>query len=88
MIPPAHSDALARWLAQLKGVEGASAHTIKAYSQDLRGFLAFIAQHQGGEARSLADLAALPLADMRAWMAHARGTGLSAVKGFLAWVAD
>jgi integrase/recombinase XerC len=97
MIPPAHSDALARWLAQLKGVEGASAHTIKAYGQDLRDFLAFIAQHQGGEARSASDLAALPLADMRAWMAHARGTGLSArslaralsaVKGFLAWLAD
>ncbi len=97
MIPPAHSDALARWLAQLKGVEGVAAHTIKAYAQDLRGFLAFIAQHRGGDAPSLADLAALPLADMRAWMAHARGTGLSArslaralsaVKGFLAWVAD
>ncbi len=97
MIPPAHSDALARWLAQLRGVEGASAHTIKAYGQDLRGFLAFIAQHQGGESRSVADLAALPLADMRAWMAHARGAGLSprslaralsAVKGFIAWVAD
>lgn len=97
MIPPAHSDALARWLAQLKGVDGVSAHTIKAYSQDLRAFLAFIAQHRGGEAPSAADLAALPLADMRAWMAHARGTGLSArslaralsaVKGFLAWLAD
>jgi integrase/recombinase XerC len=97
MIPPAHSDALARWLAQLQGVEGASAHTIKAYGQDLRAFLAFMSQHRGGESPSAADLAALPLADMRAWMAHARGTGLSArslaralsaVKGFLAWVAD
>ncbi len=97
MIPPAHGDALARWLAQLKGAEGASPHTIKAYGQDLRAFLAFIAAHRGGEIGGLSDLAALPLADMRAWMAHARGTGLSArslaralsaVKGFIAWLAD
>ncbi len=97
MIQPAHSDALARWLAQLKGVEGFSPHTIKAYGQDLRGFLAFMSQHRGGDCPSAADLAALPLADMRAWMAYARSTGLSArslaralsaVKGFLAWVAD
>jgi integrase/recombinase XerC len=97
MIPPAHSDALARWLAQLRGIDGASPHTIKAYGQDLRAFLTFIASHRGGEAPSVADLASLPLGDMRAWMAHARGTGLSArslaralsaVKGFLAWAAD
>ncbi len=97
MIAPAHSDALARWLAQRKGVHGASAHTLKAYAQDLRGFLTFIALHRGGEVASLAQLTQLPLADMRAWMAHARGTGLSArslaralsaVKSFIAWLAD
>lgn len=97
MIAPAHSDALARWLAQLKGVQGVSAHTIKAYSQDLRGFLTFIAQHRGGEVASVAQLTQVPLSDMRAWMAHARGNGLSArslaralsaVKSFIAWAAD
>lgn len=101
MIAPAptnaHADALARWLAHLKGVDGVSAHTLKAYGQDLRGFLAFIAQHRGGDAASLAALVDLPLSDMRAWMAHARSGGLSArslaralsaVKGFIAWVAD
>ncbi|MEY4697450.1 MAG: hypothetical protein RIT14_1878, partial [Pseudomonadota bacterium] len=48
-----------------------------------------------GEA--LAALVALPAADLRAWMAHERGRGvsarslaraLSAVKGFTAWAAD
>ncbi|MFN3606883.1 MAG: site-specific integrase, partial [Cypionkella sp.] len=96
MIAPAHADALTRWLAQLQGVQGVSPHTVKAYGQDLRSFLAFIAQHRG-EAASTAALIDLPLADMRAWMAHARDTGLSArslaralsaVKGFIAWLAD
>jgi integrase/recombinase XerC len=97
MIAPAHADALTRWLAQLQGVQGVSPHTVKAYGQDLRSFLAFIAQHRGAEAASTAALTDLPLADMRAWMAHARNTGLSArslaravsaVKGFIAWLAD
>ena len=97
MIAPAHADALARWLAHLKGLDGVSPHTLKAYAQDLRGFLAFIAQHRGGEVAATAALAALPLSDMRAWMAHARSGGLSArslaralsaVKGFIGWIAD
>ncbi|MDZ7905433.1 MAG: tyrosine recombinase XerC [Cypionkella sp.] len=97
MIAPAHSDAMARYLAQLSGVKGASPHTVKAYAQDLRDFLTFIAQHRGGEVASLPALAELPLSDMRAWMAHARAGGLSArslaralsaVKGFIAWAAD
>jgi integrase/recombinase XerC len=97
MIAPAHADALERWLAHIKGVDGASVHTIRAYAQDLRGFLTFIARHSGGEAASLPALTNLPLSDMRAWMSHARDTGLSArslaralssVKRFIAWVAD
>ena len=95
--PPALGDAAARWLAHLRGVQGLSAHTIKAYGQDVHSFLAFIAQHQGGDVASAAQLIALPLSDMRAWMAHAKDKGLSArslaralsaVKGFIAWLAD
>ncbi len=97
MIPPAHSDALARWLAHLKGVDGVSPHTLRAYGTDLRGFLAFVARHRSGEVAGTAGLVDLPLTDLRAYMAHARSTGLSArslaralsaVKGFIAWVAD
>jgi integrase/recombinase XerC len=97
LIAPAHRDALARWLAHLKGVDGASAHTLRAYDQDLHSFLEFIARHNGGEIASISALTALPLGDMRAWMAHARAAGLSArslaralsaVKGFMAWAAD
>lgn len=97
MIAPAHADALARWLAHIKGVDGVSAHTIKAYAQDVSEFLHFMARHHGGEAPSVAALAGLPLSDMRAWMSHARDSGLSprslaralsAVKRFIAWVVD
>lgn len=97
MTSPAQTDALLRWLAHLKGVKGVSAHTIKAYGQDLRAFLAFVAQHRGGEIATPAALANLSLADMRAWMAYARAGGLSArslaralsaVKGFIAWAAE
>jgi integrase/recombinase XerC len=98
MISPALNDALTRWLAHLRGVQGLSPHTIKAYDQDLRAFLGFMAQHHGGALTSAAQLSALPLADMRAWMSHARSEqglsarslarALSAVKGFIAWLSD
>lgn len=82
---------LARWLDHLRGVDGVSDHTIKAYQQDVAGFLGFLIQYHGGEG-------ALPnQTDLRAWMAHARSTGLSArslaralsaIKGYIAWIAD
>lgn len=84
-------DMLARWLDQLRGVDGVSDHTIRAYQQDVSGFLAFLIQYHGGEGK-------LPnSADLRAWMAHLRGNGLSArslaralsaVKGYVAWISD
>ncbi len=89
-------DALQGWLSHLRALDGASEKTIDAYARDLRGYLSFLALHQGGAAGTWA-LAAVPLSDLRAWMAHERTRGLSArslaralsaVKGFTAWLAD
>lgn len=95
-ITPALRDALSGWLTHLAALDGRSANTVSAYSADVAGFLAFLAHHHGG-APGPAGLARVTVADMRAWMAHERGRGvgarslaraLSAVKGFVAWVAD
>ncbi|WP_406721292.1 tyrosine recombinase XerC [Thioclava litoralis] len=89
-------DAMQRWLAHLRGLEGASEQTILAYGSDLRGFLTFLHVYQG-ESLGVARLARLSTADMRAWMAHERGRGLSArslaralssVKSFVRWLSD
>lgn len=84
---------LTKWLDHLRGVDGVSDHTIRAYQQDVCGFLGFLVAHHGGE-----SMAALPMpSDLRAWMSQARTQGLSArslaralsaVKGYLAWIAD
>ena len=96
MIAPQLSDALARWLDHSRALKGAADNTIDAYQRDVLGFLAFIAQHHGGGG-GIAPLARLTVSDMRAWMAHERGRGvsarslarsLSAVKGFIRWLAD
>jgi len=95
-ISPAARSAMAEWLGHLRALDGAADNTLKAYSTDLSGYLAFLAQHRGGT-EGLRGLIALPQTDMRAWMAHERGRGvgarsmaraLSAVKGFTAWLAD
>lgn len=95
-IAPAQRDALARWLEHLRALDGAAVNTISAYRHDITGFLAFLADHHGGSA-GLGAIAGLSQSDLRAWMAHARGRGLSArslaralsaVKTFVAWVAD
>jgi integrase/recombinase XerC len=95
-ISPAARDALSRWLLHLRALDGAAANTQTAYGRDVAGFLAFMARHHG-ETEGLRALATLPTSDLRAWMAHERGRGvsarslaraLSAVKGFVAWVAD
>lgn len=93
---PAWNQALANWLAHLRGVEGAAANTSLAYGRDVRRYLQFLALHRGG-AEGTAALTAVPQADLRAWMASERARGLSArslaralsaVKAFTAWLAD
>ncbi|OYU40624.1 MAG: recombinase XerC [Pseudorhodobacter sp. PARRP1] len=95
-IPPAQRDALARWLDHLRALDGAAAHTITAYTHDVTGFLAFLAVHHG-ESEGLSAIAKVDQSDLRAWMAHERerkissrslARELSAVKNFIAWVAD
>ena len=96
MIQPGLNDALDRWLAELASVAGRSENTVAAYRLDVRGFLEFIQDHEG-EALGVGAIARLDARTMRAWMAHERGRGLSArslaralsaVKGFVAWMAE
>jgi integrase/recombinase XerC len=80
------------WLARERR---ASPLTVEAYGTDTAGFLGFLTQHQGAEP-DLSSLAALTLADLRAWLAAeaTAGTGnasrarhLSAVKTFFRFLA-
>ena len=75
-ISPGLRDALSGWLGNLRGLSDASPHTLKAYAQDVSGFLDFLARHRGG-AEGVASLASVTQSEMRAWMAHLRGRGLS-----------
>ena len=84
------------WLAQLGAVRGASPKTLIAYRRDVANYLGFLAGHWGGPAGAAA-LAAVSTEDLRAWMAHERGRGLSArslarslsaVKSFHVWLAE
>lgn len=93
---PAAEAALADWLAHLRAMKGAAAHTLAAYGRDVRVFLVFLSDCHGAPVTP-AGLAALPARDLRAWMAAARAGGLSArsvaramsaVRGFVGWLAD
>lgn len=95
-ISPAQRDALSKWLDHLRALDGAAAHTLTAYARDVSVFLGFLAEYQGGT-EGLAAVAKLDQSSLRAWMAAERGRGvsarslareLSAVKNFVAWVAD
>lgn len=95
-VSPAVGDALLRWCDHLRALEGVSEHTLTAYRSDVAGFLGFQHQHLG-DSLGLSRLAQVAPADMRAWMAHERGQGLSArslaralssVKAFFRWLAD
>jgi integrase/recombinase XerC len=96
LISDALRDAMARWLDHLRALDGASVHTIKAYSADVTGFLGFLAGYRG-QVEGVSVLANLPQTDLRAWMAAERARGvsarslarsLSAVKGFTGWLAE
>ncbi|HEU0221527.1 MAG TPA: site-specific integrase, partial [Paracoccaceae bacterium] len=85
-----------QWGRHLAGARGASGLTIGAYRHDVIEFLGFLGWHWGGPALPAA-LARVETRDVRAWMAAARGRGLSArslaralsaVKGFYRWLAE
>ncbi len=96
LLSPQVRGALGTWGQQLSGVHGRAENTVKAYVADVTGYLNFMAHHRGGT-EGLGPLAAPAPVDVRAWMAHERGRGVSArslaralssVKNFTAWVAD
>ncbi len=95
-ISPAAADALERWLEHERALKGAAENTLAAYRADVAGFLAFLGRHLAAAAGRQA-LREITLSEMRAWMAHERGRGvsartlaraLSAVKGFYRWLAE
>ncbi|MBT8457004.1 MAG: tyrosine recombinase XerC [Rhodobacteraceae bacterium] len=95
-LSPALADALATWLDSLGAVRGRSENTRVAYQADVRGFLSFLQGHQG-DSFGPAAIGRLTQSDMRAWMAHERGRGVSArslaravssVKSFTRWLAE
>ena len=63
------------WLRHLGAERRMSPKTVEAYRRDVLQFLEFLAEHLGG-APSLADLAALAPADVRAFMAARRADGI------------
>ena len=96
MISPGLTNALDRWLAELRAVSGRSMKTVEAYRTDLLAFFAFLQNHEGGSVGG-AQIGRLDTGAMRAWMAHERTRGLgprslaralSSVKGFVAWMAE
>ncbi len=95
MISPALTDALASWLDHARALDGAAPNTLTAYQGDVLGFLAFMTQHKGAQ-QGLGPIADVSIRDMRSWMSHERGRGisarsmaraLSAVKSFYKWLA-
>ncbi|WP_456387650.1 tyrosine recombinase XerC [Profundibacter sp.] len=90
------TDALDEWLTTIKALNATADNTITAYRTDLLGYLAFLTQHFG-DATGLAPLKQVTVTDIRAWMAHERGRGvsarslaraLSAVKSFYRWLSE
>ncbi|WP_208347395.1 tyrosine recombinase XerC [Pseudaestuariivita rosea] len=95
-ISPAARDALENWLKHQKSLSTSSDNTITAYRTDVVAFLTFMTGHKGGPL-GISAFSTIKISDMRAWMAHERGRGisarslarmLSAVKSFVRWLAE
>lgn len=63
--------ARAQWLEHLAHERRASPRTLEAYGFAAGRYLAFLEQHRGGPI-SVADLAGVTAAEVRAWLAHLR----------------
>ncbi len=66
---------IARWLSYLGAEKRMSGKTLEAYQRDVAQFLGFLAEHLGG-APNLKQLAKLTPADIRAFMAARRASGI------------
>ena len=96
LISPAARDAVGGWLLGIKALDGAADNTVTAYQADVFGFISFLTQHHG-TGLGLGPLAKITQSDLRSWMAHERGRGvsarslaraLSAVKTFYRWLSE
>ncbi len=67
--------AVAEWQSWLAHGKQSSEHTVAAYSRDVARFFEFLAQHLGGPP-DVAELAALKVADFRAYLAGRRRDGI------------
>ena len=65
------------WLTHLRAERRLAPRTLEAYRRDIRQLLDFLRDHLGGPV-TLADLAALAPADLRAFLARRRGDGVAA----------
>ena len=94
-LAPDLAKALESWRDWLVGVRRASVHTERAYGRDVADFLSFLTEHLSAPP-DLAALEALKVRDYRSWLARragagvsatSRARGLSAVRGFLRFLA-
>jgi integrase/recombinase XerC len=80
LMPGAAADMVAgvgRWLRHLGTEKRLSPKTLEAYGRDVRGFIAFLADHLGGPVR-LGAMTELHPRDVRAFLARRRADGLEA----------
>jgi integrase/recombinase XerC len=91
----ARVDALsAAWLESLAKEKRLSAHTVLNYGEDLKFFLTFLAEHQGGQVTE-AMLGNLTVRDFRAWLSRRKLEGyafsstsraLATLRHFFRWL--